>query len=69
MEHSKAYGRLIDQISVIGTKESGSYPLCTIDELYDRERDEMEDLIWNTFHKTNDLNLAKFLPKLKNYDG
>ncbi|MDR2088483.1 MAG: hypothetical protein LBP73_03905 [Clostridiales Family XIII bacterium] len=69
MEHGRAYRRLIDQISAAGTKEAGSYPLCTIDEIYDWERDEIEGLILNTFHKTDDLSLAEILPKLKKYDG
>lgn len=40
-----------------------------MEETYDWERDEVEEIIWNTFHKNNDIDLAPFLPKLSKYNG
>lgn len=69
MENSKAYKYLIEQINAIGSNRlSGYYPRI-MEEIYDWERDEVEDIIWQTFHHNKDVDLAIFLPKLKNYNG
>jgi hypothetical protein len=57
------------QINATGReKADGYYPLI-MEEIYDWERNEVEDIVWNTFHKNSDFGLAKFFPKLKKYDG
>lgn len=40
-----------------------------MEEIFDWERDEVEDIIWNTFYKNSDTELDLFLPKLQKYDG
>lgn len=40
-----------------------------MEEIYDLERDEVEDIIWNAFINKKEVGLAQFLPKLKKYDG
>ena len=69
MEHSRAYKYLIEGVNATGYKrKDGYYPLI-MEQIYDWERDEVEKIIWETFHKNKDTQLAQFLPKLRNYDG
>ena len=69
MENSRAYKYLIEGVNATGwDKKDGYYPLI-MEEIYDWERDEVEKIIWETFHKNEDTELAQFLPKLRNYNG
>ena len=69
MEHSRAYKYLIEGVNATGyERKDGYYPLI-MEQIYDWERDEAEKIIWETFHKNKDTQLAQFLPKLRNYDG
>lgn len=68
-EHSRAYQYLVDQIDAKGSQKlSGYYPRI-MEEIYDWERKEVEDIIWQTFNTKIDTDLAMFLPKLKRYKG
>jgi hypothetical protein len=69
MEHSWAYKMLIEQVNATGYERKDGYYRNTMEKIYDWERDEVEEIIWETFHKNMDTELAIFLPKLKNYDG
>lgn len=69
MENSKAYKFLVDQIDATGSKKLDGYYPNIMDEIYENEREDAEDLIWNTFHKNKDTDLAQFMPKLQKYDG
>jgi hypothetical protein len=69
MENSNAYRYLLEQINAIGTKKLDGYYPHIMEEIYEWERDDVENIIWNTFNNNKDLELAEFLPKLKNYDG
>jgi len=69
MENSLAYGYLVQQISATGTQKLNGYYPKIMEEIFDWERDEVEDIIWNTFYKNSDTELALFLPKLQKYDG
>ena len=69
MENSIAYKKLVKQINAVGREKLDGYYQNTIEEIYDWEREEVEVLIWNTFHEKKDTDLALFLPKLKSYDG
>lgn len=69
MENSQAYKYLVEQIEATGSKKCDGYYPGIMEEIYDWERNEVEDIIWNAFHKTNDTDLAEFMPKLKKYDG
>lgn len=40
-----------------------------MEEIYDWERDEVENIIWDAFINKNEVELAQFLPKLEKYDG
>lgn len=67
MEHSKAYKKLFEQLNATGfQKKDGYYPRI-MEEIYDWEREEVEEVIWEAFPRDRDL--AIFLPKLKKYDG
>lgn len=46
----------------------GYYPKV-MEEIYDWEREEVEDIIWDAFFNKNEIELAQFFPKLKKYDG
>ncbi len=69
MEHSWAYKMLIEQVNATGYERKDGYYRNTMEKIYDWERDEVEEIIWETFHKNMDTELAIFLPKLPNYDG
>lgn len=69
MKNSKAYNYLIDQINATGSQKLSGYYPHIMEEIYDWERESVEDIIWTQFHKNNDTDLSKFLPKLKKYDG
>ena len=45
------------------------YNPSTLEKIYDWEREEIEDTIWNYFVNKNDSGLAIFMPKLKKYNG
>ena len=68
MENSHAYISLINQINGTGRLKLDGYNLKTLDEIFEWERDEIEDVICRNF-SNNDIDLAIFLPKLKKYDG
>lgn len=69
MENSKAYKHLIEQINATGSQRFDGYYPRMLEDIFDWERDEVEDIIWKTFHQDKDMNLASFLPQLKKYDG
>lgn len=69
MENSKAYKNLIEQINARGSLKLDGYNVKIIEEIYDWEREEVEEVIWKTFHENKDINLAIFLPKLEKYNG
>lgn len=69
MQNSKAYDYLIKQLNANGSeKMDGFYP-GVMEEIYDWEREEVEDIIWDAFNNRNEIGLAQFLPKLEKYDG
>ena len=66
MNNSKAYNRLIKQLNASGIARRDGYYPNTMEEIYDWERDEVEDVILDHFNNKNDVDLAIFLPKMKN---
>ncbi len=70
MQNSRAYGYLINQLNAVSysEKKDGFYPRI-LDEIYDWERDEVEDIIWDAFINKKEVDLAQFMPKLQKYDG
>jgi len=69
MENSKGYKELIQQMNANGSKKMDGYYPRLMEEIYEWEREEVEDIIWETFVNQNDSDLAIFLPKLKKYKG
>ena len=45
------------------------YSNKTMEEIYDWERDEVEDIIWEKFQRDKDSMLSDLLVKLKKYDA
>lgn len=69
MQNSRAYEELIKQLHACGfEKKDGYYPRI-MEEIYDWEREEVEDIIWDAFLNKREFDLAQFLPKLKKYNG
>ena len=58
MQNSRAYIDFMKQTKAVGREK-----------IYDWEREEIEDTIWNYFVNKNDSGLAIFMPKLKKYNG
>nr|WP_294494959.1 hypothetical protein [uncultured Anaerosporobacter sp.] len=68
MENSQAYIDFTNQIKSTGSQKMAGYNSKTLDEIFEWEREEVENLIWHNFCN-NDIDLAIFLPKLKKYNG
>lgn len=69
MQNSSAYDHLIKQLNASGAEKKDGYYPHILEEIYDWERGEVEDIIWDAFINKNEVGLAQFLPKLKKYDG
>ncbi len=69
MQNSSAYNYLIEQLNASGREKMDGYYPQIMEEIYDWERDEVEDIIWDAFMNKGEVELASFLPKLKKYDG
>ena len=69
MENSQAYKYLIEQVKATGSKKMDGYYPKILEEVYDWERNDVEDIIWNNFVYKNDFDLSVFLPTLKNHNG
>ena len=69
MQNSKAYDCLIKQLNANGSEKMDGYYPEVMEEIYDWEREEVEDIIWDAFFNKNEIELAQFFPKLKKYDG
>ena len=69
MKNSKAYEGLIKQLNANGSEKMDGYYPEVMEEIYDWEREEVEDIIWNAFFNKNEIELAQFFPELKKYDG
>lgn len=69
MQNSSAYDDLIKQLNANGSEKLDGYYPQVMEEIYDWEREEVEDIIWDAFSNKNEVRLAQFLPKLEKYDG
>lgn len=49
MQNSKAYGGLIKQLNASGSEKMDGYYPEVMEEIYDWEREEVEDIIWKAF--------------------
>lgn len=68
MENSVAYVELIKQIKATGREKMEGYNPKMLDEIYEWEREGAEKIIYQKFCD-NDIDVAVYFPKLKNYDG
>ena len=69
MQNSRAYIDFMKQTKAVGREKMEGYNPSTLEKIYDWEREEIEDTIWNYFVNKNDSGLAIFMPKLKKYNG
>ena len=69
MQSSRAYIDFMKQTKAVGREKMEGYNPSTLEKIYDWEREEIEDTIWNYFVNKNDSDLAIFMPKLKKYNG
>lgn len=69
MQNSYAYGLLIKQLNATGSnKKDGYYPKL-MEEIYEWEKDEVEDIVWKAFNEKHEIGVAQYLPKINKYDG
>lgn len=69
MQNSSAYNCLIQQFNANGPEKMDGYYPRLMEEIYDWEREEVEDIIWDAFNHKKEMGVAQFLPKLKKHDG
>ena len=69
MQNSQAYIDFIKRIKAIGREKMDGYAPQTLENIYEWEREGVEDIIWYKFVKENDSDLAIFMPKLTKYNG
>lgn len=69
MQNSSAYSHLIKQLNAKGSEKKDGYYPRIMEKIYDWEKDEVEDIIWDAFINKNEVGLAPLLPKLDKYDG
>lgn len=55
MNHSFVYYDLKKQIKAVGYERKDGYDREVLEKVYDWERDEVEEIIWNKFPVTEDL--------------
>ena len=68
IDHSKAYIDFYRFLNAAGMESAyGTYSPDTLDEIYDWERDEVEETIWQEFKSYG--NLPDLASKLQKYDG
>ena len=63
MQNSKAYNCFMEQLNATGAKKKDGYYPKLMEEIYDWEREEVEDIIWDAFLNKKEIELAQFLPK------
>ena len=67
-EHSEAYNCFFRYLNATGMEAAyGGYSSDTLDKIYDWERDEVENTIWQRFK--NNGTFADLVSKLQQYDG
>lgn len=51
MQNSSAYSHLIKQLNAKGSEKKDGYYPRIMEKIYDWEKDEVEDIIWDAFIK------------------
>lgn len=66
MEHSTSYTSFVNLINNTNSfARVNGIPGNLLVEIYDWERDDVENIIWNRFIKMNDMDMTYYLPRLK----
>lgn len=68
MQHSEAYDNFIKQVNAQGYQKAQGYAPNLFNEIYDFERDEVEELLIKLYNK-RDWQGIEFMPQLKKVDG
>ena len=69
MENSSEYKQFLSFINASTREKMDGYKLNIFENIYEWERDELEDIIWERFNNESNIELACYLPQLKKYDG
>ena len=69
MENSSEYKQFLSFINASTREKMDGYKLNIFENIYEWERDELEDIIWERFNNESNIELACYLPRLKKYDG
>ena len=69
MQNSKAYDHIIKQLNASGSEKKDGYYPRLMEDIYDCEREKVEDIIWDAYFNKKEIEMAQFFPKLKKYDG
>ena len=67
MQNSKAYDCLIKQLNANGSEKMDGYYPKVMEEIYDWEREEVEDIIWDAFFNKNEIELAQKLGAIEEF--
>lgn len=62
-QHSEMYTKFINIINGTGYNRLGGIPKHLLNEVYDWEREEVENIVWNRF-LNNDMDMTFYLPHL-----
>ena len=55
MQNSKAYDCLIKQLNANGAEKKDGYYPRVMEEIYNWEREEVEDIIWDAFFNKKEI--------------
>lgn len=69
MEHSTEYNRFLKYIHSSTREKMDGYRPDLFEKIYEWERIELEDIIWESFNSKSEIELACYLPQLTKYNG
>lgn len=64
MENGKACVYFFKQMNASGSEKSDGYDSKILDDVYDWEREEVEEIIWKEFQKGKDGDLTVFCQEM-----
>lgn len=67
--HSQAYNDFIRQTKAQGSGRLDGFSEELFQNIFEDERGEVEDIIWNRFVNEKDSDVALYMPELQRYDG
>jgi len=66
---SQEYQKLVNQINAQGSQKFHGYSIDLLLDIPSSEREEAEQLIWNTYYEKKDVSILILFPFLLKYDG